>query len=117
MRICHGNYSEPEMGNHINTMDNTDSLLLRPEGMPLFTSFYVGDTIAIEEFFVKFDEPRDRRITLSNVMHPNLQREGEDLRTILRLSLREALLGWQRSRSWFDERVLNLFVNGLTSYT
>ena len=53
-------------------------------------------------------------LTVSQEDHPTFKREGNDLRTTIEISLKEALTGWERTVSTIDGRQIRPSAAGPT---
>lgn len=60
--------------------------------------------------------PGDVIFTLQTVPHPRYSREGNDLRTQVHLTLKEALLGFDRQLRHLDGHKLELKYDGITNH-
>jgi len=59
--------------------------------------------------------PGDVILTLKMADHPLFKRAGNDLRMNMRISLKEALLGWKRTIKHLDQREITIEISGITS--
>ena len=56
----------------------------------------------------------NKMLTLPQKEHPSFKREGDDLRTIVELDLKEALTGWKRTISTIDGKQIQVSMSGPT---
>merc|ERR1712176_193337 len=90
--------------------ENTDLLVAVEPGI------MAGETIIFKSMGQQDPNklPGDIKVTVKEGKHGELRRTGVDLHTDITISLREALLGFERALTHLDKRIIRFSFNGVT---